>query len=87
MQEPLPGRRDRMTKVLRLDKSSEDGLRELLRFLLKKGRVKGVLALRRMGEHGAMSYSLITNPDHIDSTVPLFPLMPVIWLSSFPGLH
>jgi formate dehydrogenase subunit beta len=77
MQESLPGRRDRMTRVLRLDRSPEDGLRELLRFLLKKGRVKGVLALREMGENGAISYSLITDPDHIDSTVPLFPLMPV----------
>jgi formate dehydrogenase subunit beta len=77
MQESRLGRRDRMTKVLRIDKSPEDGLRELLRFLLEKGKVKGVLTLGKMDEHGAISYSLITNPDHVDSTVPLYPLMPV----------
>ncbi len=66
-----------MTKVLRIDKSAEDALKELLRFLLEDGRVKGVLTLRKMDEHGAISYSLITNPDHIESALPLFPLMPV----------
>jgi formate dehydrogenase subunit beta len=44
---------------------------------LENGKVKGVLTLRRTGEFGAIAYSLITNPDDIDSTLPLFPLMPV----------
>ena len=66
-----------MPKVLRINKGSEEGLKELLRFLLENGKVKGVLTLRKMGEYGAISYSLITNPDDIDSTLPLFPLMPV----------
>jgi len=77
MQESLPDRRDRMTKVLRINKGAEKGLKELLRFLLEDGRVKGVVALRKTGEDGAISYSLITNADHIESTLPLFPLMPV----------
>ncbi len=77
MQESLPDRRDRMTKVLRIDKNAEEGLKGLLRFLLENGKVKGVLTLRKMGEFGAISYSLITNPDGINSTLPLFPLMPV----------
>ncbi|MGB5925826.1 MAG: Coenzyme F420 hydrogenase/dehydrogenase, beta subunit C-terminal domain [Dehalococcoidia bacterium] len=66
-----------MTKALRIDKSAEEGLKELLKFLLENGKVKGVLTLRKLGEFGAISYSLITNPDGIDSTLPLFPLMPV----------
>ena len=66
-----------MTKVLRIGKSAEDGLKELLKFLLENGKVKGVVTLRKTGEDGAISYSLITNPDDIESTVPLFPLMPV----------
>ena len=66
-----------MPKVLRINKGSEEGLKELLRFLLENGKVKGVLTLRKIGEYGAISYSLITNPDDIDSTLPLFPLMPV----------
>jgi formate dehydrogenase subunit beta len=77
MQESLPDRRPRMTKVLSIDKSAEDGLKELLRFLLENGKVKGIIALRKTGEDGAISHSLITNPDDIESTVPLFPLMPV----------
>jgi formate dehydrogenase subunit beta len=77
MQESLPDRRARMTKALRINKSAEEGLKELLRFLLENGKVKGVLTLRKMGEYGAISYSLIANPDDIDSTLPLFPLMPV----------
>ena len=66
-----------MPKVLRINKGTEEGLKELLRFLLENGKVKGVLTLRKMDEYDAISYSLITNPDDIDSTMPLFPLMPV----------
>jgi len=66
-----------MTKVLSIEKSSEDGLKELLKFLLENGKVKGVVALRKMSEDGAISYSLISSPDDVESTVPLFPLMPV----------
>jgi len=66
-----------MPKVLRIDKSSEEGLRELLKSLLESGKVKGIVALRTIGERGAVAYSLVTSPDDIGSTVPLFPLMPV----------
>ncbi len=77
MRESLPDRRTRMTKVLNIEKSAEEGLKELLKFLLENGKVKGVVALRKMGEDGAISYSLITSPNDVESTVPLFPLMPV----------
>jgi formate dehydrogenase subunit beta len=66
-----------MSKVLRISKSAEDGLKELLKFLLENGKVKGVVTLRNTGEDGAVVYSLITNPADIESAVPLFPLMPV----------
>ena len=66
-----------MPKVLKINKGSEDGLRELLKFLLENGKVKGVLTLRKIGEQGAIAYSLVANPGDIDSTLPLFPLMPV----------
>jgi len=66
-----------MTKILRTGKGTEDGLKELLRFLLDNGKVKGVLTLRKTDEDGAVSYSLITAPAGIESAVPLFPLMPV----------
>lgn len=66
-----------MPKVLRINKGTEEGLRELLKFLLENGRVKGVVTLQKMGEYDALSYSLITNPDDIRSALSLLPLMPV----------
>jgi formate dehydrogenase subunit beta len=77
MLRPLPNRRAKMPKVLRINKGTEEGLKELLKFLLENGSVKGVVTLQKMGEYGAISYSLITNPDDIESTLPLLPLMPV----------
>jgi formate dehydrogenase subunit beta len=77
MLRPLPNRRAKMPKVLRINKGTEEGLKELLKFLLENGGVKGVVTLQKMGEYGAISYSLITNPDDIKSTLPLLPLMPV----------
>jgi formate dehydrogenase subunit beta len=66
-----------MTKVLSIGKGAEDGLKDLLKFLLENGKVKAVVTLRKTGEDGAVSYSVVTNPDDIESTAPLFPLMPV----------
>ncbi len=66
-----------MPKVLRIDKGTEEGLRELLKFLLDNARVRGVVTLSRSGESDAVSYSLITNPYDVRLALPLFPLMPV----------
>jgi formate dehydrogenase subunit beta len=65
-----------MPKALKLDKSAEEGVRELLRFLLENGKVKGVFTLSKLNEKGAVAYSLIANPETLDNAVPLFPLMP-----------
>jgi formate dehydrogenase subunit beta len=66
-----------MSKVLAIGKSAEDGLKELLKFLLENGKVRGVVTLRKTGQDGAVTYSLATDPDDIESAVPLFPIMPV----------
>ena len=66
-----------MSKVFTIDKGTEDGLKELLRFLLDSGKVKGVLSLRRNGKDDSVSYSVITRSADIESAVPLFPLMPI----------
>ena len=66
-----------MPKVLKINKGSEEGLKELLKFLLEAGKIKGFLTLRKIGEHDAISYSLVTNPGDIAYIMPLFPLMPV----------
>lgn len=65
-----------MPKVLKLNKGAEEGVRELLRFLLESGRVKGVLTLSKLNKNGAVAYLLITDPDALEDAVPLFPLMP-----------
>ena len=66
-----------MTKALKIDKGTEEGLKDLLRFLLEAGRVRGVVTLQKMDDYGAVSYSLITDPGDVESALPLYPLMPV----------
>jgi len=63
-----------MPKVLRLNKGAEEGVRELLRFLLESSKVGGVFTLSKVD--GGVAYSLITNPDALEDALPLFPLMP-----------
>ena len=65
-----------MPNVLRLNKGVEEGVRELLRFLLESEKVKGVFALAPTDDNGGAAYSLITNLDTLEKTSPLFPLMP-----------
>lgn len=76
MQKPLPNRRREMPKVLKLDKGAEEGVRELLGFLLESGRVKAVLTLTKVDESDGVAYSLVADPKALQNAVPLFPLMP-----------
>ena len=76
MQGPPPNGRSKMPKLLRLNKGAEEGVPELLRFLLESGKVSGVFTLARMDKNGGLAYSLITNPDVLEEALPLFPLMP-----------
>lgn len=66
-----------MTKLLTLSKGAEEGVRELLRFLLVSGNVKGVLTLIKEGVDGGVAFSLITDPNILEQAVPLYPVMPV----------
>ena len=66
-----------MSKALKIKKGVDKGLNELLEFLLKSKDIKGVFALRKMNENGAVSYSLITSVDELTKATPLHPLMPV----------
>ncbi len=65
-----------MTKALKINKSAEQGVLELLKFLLESGKVKGVFTLKKISKDGAVAYSLITKPDELKDAVPLFPSMP-----------
>jgi len=66
-----------MSNVLKIKKGVEQGVNEFLKFLLESEKVKGIFALRKMNENGAVSYSLITHPEELKNAVPFAPLMPV----------
>ena len=65
-----------MTRALRLNKGIEQGVLDLLKFLLDSGKVKGVFTLNKINSNGDVSYSIITRSSDLDSAVPFFPLMP-----------
>jgi formate dehydrogenase subunit beta len=64
-----------MPKVLKIDKSTEKGVQELLKFLLESGKVKAIFTLARLSDD-TIDYSLISDPDATKDAMPLFPLMP-----------
>ena len=66
-----------MTKALKINKSTEQGILELLKFLLEKGKVKGIFTLKKINKDGSVAYSLIAKPDELKYAVPFYPLMPV----------
>ncbi len=66
-----------MTKALKINKNTEQGILEFLRFLLENNKVKAVFTLKKISKEGAIAYSLITNPDELNDAVPFYPLMPV----------
>ena len=66
-----------MTKALKINKDTELGIREFLKFLLEKDKVKAVFTLKKINKNGDVAYSLVTNPDEINDAVPFYPLMPV----------
>ncbi|MFP3976122.1 MAG: 4Fe-4S binding protein [Dehalococcoidia bacterium] len=65
-----------MSKSLRLNKGAEEGVRDLLKFLLESGKVKGVFTLASTGENCALAYMLMTNAEALEEAYPLHPLMP-----------
>jgi len=66
-----------MTKSLKINKSTEQGVLEFLKSLLENNKVKGVFTLKKISKDGAIAYSLITDPKDLDDAVPFYPLMPV----------
>lgn len=66
-----------MSKAIRINKSLDQGILELLRFLIQNEKIKGVFTLKRINEEGAVAYSLITDSDELAQAVPFYPLMPM----------
>jgi len=65
-----------MAKVLNINKGVNEGFKEFLEYLLKDGKVKGVLTLVKHSNNGNASYSLVTSSDLIKDALPFSPIMP-----------
>ena len=65
-----------MPKLLKIDQGVEEGTRDLLEFLLRENRVRGVVTLKKGNAGQGVAYSLITRPDELKDALPLYPLMP-----------
>jgi len=66
-----------MTKTLKLNKSTDEGVIDLLRFLLDNKKIGGVFSLKKIEKDKTVAYCLITDSDELKDAVPFFPLMPV----------
>jgi len=66
-----------MTKTLKINKSTEQGVLEFLKFLLESDKVNGVFILKKINGDEAVAYSLVANPEDLKDAVPFYPLMPV----------
>jgi formate dehydrogenase subunit beta len=66
-----------MTKALKINKSTEEGLLEFIKFLLENKKIKGFFSLKKIDEKGIVAYSLITDIKDLKDTVPFYPIMPV----------
>ncbi|HDQ15485.1 MAG TPA: coenzyme F420 hydrogenase [Bacteroidetes bacterium] len=66
-----------MTKALKINKSTEQGILELLKIILEKDKVEGIFTLKKINDDGAVAFSLISNPEDLKDAVPFYPLMPV----------
>lgn len=65
-----------MSKLLKIRKSVDEGTKTLLEFLLRENRVRGVITLKKVNANQGISYSLISKPEELKDSLPLFPLMP-----------
>ena len=66
-----------MTQVLKIQKNASDGLKELLKYMLAEGKVRGVFGLIKAQEGNRTCYALVTDPDLVEQMDPLRPVMPV----------
>ncbi|MEN8209709.1 MAG: Coenzyme F420 hydrogenase/dehydrogenase, beta subunit C-terminal domain [Candidatus Fermentibacteria bacterium] len=60
-----------------IDTSASRGVTELLRYLLKSGRIDAALTMRNNPENNTYDLGLITDASNLDEAVPLVPVMTV----------
>lgn len=65
-----------MPEGLKTKKKPGDTILELLKNLFESNQISGVITLNRLSENGAVSNSIISSPEELKSSMPLYPLMP-----------
>jgi formate dehydrogenase subunit beta len=65
-----------MSKLLQIHKGVEETARDLLEFLLRKNKVRGIITLKKLSAAQTVGYSLITEAEDVKDAVPLYPFMP-----------
>jgi formate dehydrogenase subunit beta len=66
-----------MSKALKINKGIQEGVIDVLEYLLKSEKVKAVFTLKKLNDKGAAAYSLISSLDELKQAVPFYPFMPV----------
>lgn len=66
-----------MAKLLRLSVSTEQGIKNLLDFLLERNRVSSVITLMRTDEGDDVMYYQLTDPKRVGESLSFYPIMPV----------
>ncbi|MBN1409768.1 MAG: Coenzyme F420 hydrogenase/dehydrogenase, beta subunit C-terminal domain [Spirochaetales bacterium] len=64
-----------MAEIMKLKKSADAGIKDILKYLLEKKKVTGAFLLKKTGA-GSVHYSLVTNNDEMERSVPFAPVMP-----------
>ncbi|KPJ60827.1 MAG: hypothetical protein AMJ46_05050 [Latescibacteria bacterium DG_63] len=64
-----------MPETITMNLGVSDGIRQLLKSLLEKGKIEGVLTLVKVNGKG-VSYSLVKDPAMLDQAEPFHPWMP-----------
>ena len=61
---------------IKIDKTPLDTVKKILIGLLKEDKISGVFSLRKINKKDSVDYSLITDPELIDTIDPFYPVMP-----------
>jgi len=65
-----------MNKLITINSTPEQAIKDLFTNLLNDGKVSGVFSLRKAKTNGAVDYALITDVTKLDEIAPFHPLMP-----------
>ena len=65
-----------MTTILKMNQGVRVAIKDFLRHILEEKKVCAVFTLRKQDSSGAVSYSLIVDPEKLKEATPFYPVMP-----------